>query len=156
MRTQSGDEMIPVESFFQYIVEEKHAFRYLVFQETVCQPEIIFIIQYVQVVDDTLVSDVSVCEAHHLVEDGQSITHTSVGLLGDDIQGFRFGFHMLLEGHAFQVFHHVADTDPVEIINLAAAQDRRKDLMLFSGRQDEDCMMRRFFQRFEEGIEGRL
>ena len=47
----------------------------------------------------------------------------------------------------------VADSDALKIKNLAARENGRQDLVLFSRRQDEYGMCRRFLKRFEECVE---
>ena len=153
MRSQSRNEVIPVETFFQYLVECKQAVRDSVFQKSICQSEIIFIVQYIQVLYYTLVSDMSVGKAYHLVENRQGVTHTSISLLCNHVQCFRFGFDMFLSCHVLQMFYRVAYTDTIEVVYLATAQNGRKNLMLFGCSKNEDGVMRRFFQRFQEGIE---
>ena len=66
-------------------------------------------------------------EAHYLVEDGEGIAHTPVSFLCNNVQGFRFGFDVLLEGYVLQVFHRIVDCDAAEVVNLASAQDGGKN-----------------------------
>ena len=153
MRSQPRDEMVAVKSFSKNIIESEQAFGYFIFQEEIGQLEIIFVVQYVQVLNHTLVGDVSVGEAHYLVEDGEGITHTPVSFLCDDVQGFRFGFDVLLAGYVLQVFHRIVDRDAAEVVNLAPAQDGGKNFMLLSGGQNENGMLGRLFQCLQKGIE---
>ena len=60
----------------------------------------------------------------------------------------------LLRGDVFQVTHAVLDADPVEIVNLAAGQNRRDDLVLLGRRQNEHGMRGRLLERLEESVEG--
>ena len=156
MRCQSRDEVMGIESFPEHFVQQHHGIRGLVVQKVIHQAEIVFIVQYVQVFNHSLVGDVSSREAGHLVEDGKCVTHTSVRFLGNDGQGFRLGLDAFFLGHVLQVSHGILHVDAVEVINLASAQDGRQNLMLLGGGQNEDGMMRRLLQRFQESIEGRL
>ena len=148
--------MVGIEAFAQYIVQQYHGFRYLVFQEIVYQAEVIFVIQHIQVLDGSLVGDVSSGEAGYLVEDGKCITHTPIRFLGDDCQCFRLSMDTFLLGYILQVCYGILHIDAVEVIDLASAQDGRQNLVLLGGSQDEYGMMRRFFQCLQECIEGRL
>ena len=58
-------------------------------------------------------------------------------------------------GDVFEVFDRVFDADAVEIVDLAAREDRGDDLVLFGGRQDEDGVCGRLLEGLEEGVEGR-
>ena len=52
--------------------------------------------------------------------------------------------------------HDVVHTHALEVVNLASAHDGGQNLMLLSGGENEDGMLRRFFQCLQEGIEGGL
>ena len=145
--------MVAVKPFSKNIIEREQAFGYFIFQEEIGQLEIIFVVQYVQVLNHTLVGDVPVGEAHYLVEDGEGVTHTPVGFLCNDVQGFRFDFDVLLAGYVLQVFHRIVDRDAAEVVNLASAQDGGKNFMFLSGGQNENGMLWRFFQCLQKSIE---
>ena len=48
----------------------------------------------------------------------------------------------------------VADGHPFEIVDLTTAEDGGQDLVLLRRGEDEDDVCRRFFECFEEGVEG--
>ena len=88
--------MTGIESFIQHIIQEQQSIADLVCQKMICQSEIIFVVQYIQVLDYALIADVSAGKADHLVEDRQGITHTTVSFQGNYIQCFRFGGNSFL------------------------------------------------------------
>ena len=71
------------------------------------------------------------------------------------MEGVVIYLYLFLAGYHPEVFHDVRNGNPVEVINLASAEDGRDYLVLFSGREDEDGVCRRFLQGLEEGVEGR-
>ena len=97
----------------------------------------------------------SVGEAHHLIEDREGITHTTIRLLGDHVECLWLRLDPLARGNVGQVFHHVGNADAIEIINLAAGKDGREHLMLLRRGQDEERMMGRLLQCLQESIESR-
>ena len=121
MRSKSPDEVASIEASAEYLVEKQDAVRRLVFQKQVGEAEEIVVVEDVQVFDDALVGKVSSRVAHHLVEDGEGIAHSSVGLLGNHQESLFLSGYALLCSHIPQMFHHVADADAVEVIHLAAA-----------------------------------
>ena len=60
-----------------------------------------------------------------------------------------------LLSHVLQVIHGVADGHPFKVVDLAAAENRRQDLMLLGGGEDEDDVCGWFFQCLQKGVEGR-
>ena len=97
----------------------------------------------------------SVGEAHHLIEDREGITHTTIRLLGDHVECLWLRLDPLARGDIGQVFHHVSNADAIEIINLTAGKDGREHLMLLRRGQDEERMMGRLLQCLQESIESR-
>ena len=55
-------------------------------------------------------------------------------------------------GDAFKMVHSILERDPFEVEDLAPAQDRWKDLVLFRCCQDKDGIGWWLFQRFQEGV----
>ena len=87
------------------------------------EPEVIFVIQHVQVFDDFPVGQVASRVAYGLVKDGEGVAHAAIGFLCDDVQGFRLIRVAFLFGHELQVVDNGLYAHPVEIIHLATAQD---------------------------------
>ena len=65
------------------------------------------------------------------------------------------GRDSLLRGDVFEVLDGVLDADAVEVVDLAAREDRREDLVFLGGGEDEDRMGGGLFEGFQEGVEGR-
>ena len=120
------------------------------------QVEVVFVVEYVEVLDHLLVGHLLAAEGDGLIKQGQGVPHGAVGFLGDDVHGVLTYRHTLLGGDALHVADHVLHADPVEVVGLATGEDGREDLVFFGGGQDEDGMGRRFFEGLEERIEGLL
>jgi len=101
-----------------------------------------------------LVGDGSVTVAGYLIEDGQGVAHTAVGLDGDDGQGFVFSFRALRVGDAFQLIDDVVHADAVEIVDLATGKDGGNDFVFFRRSQDKDGVVWGLFQGLQKGVEG--
>ena len=147
--------MTSVKAFIQYIIEKQQSITYLVFEETIRQTEIIFIIKYVQIINHTLIGDISSGETNHLIEDRQCITHTTVRLHGYHVQRFRLCRDSFFRSNIRQMIHRIFHAYPVKVINLTTGKNGRENLMLLRRSQDKDSMTGRFFQRFQERIESR-
>ena len=155
MRRQSGNKVTSVKTFIQYIIEKQQCVAHLVFEEAIRQTEIIFIIKYVQIINHTLIGDISSGETNHLIEDRQCITHTTVRLHGYHVQRFRLCRDSFFRSNIRQMIHRIFHAYPVKVINLTTGKNGRENLMLLRRSQDKDSMTGRFFQRFQERIESR-
>ena len=153
MRRQAGYDILPVKSFAQDIVQDQDGRPDIPGKHCIRQPEIIFVIQDVQVIDNCLIGNISICKTDHLVEDGQRVAHTAIRFLGNHIQGFRFSRHPFAGRDIFQMFHHIGNRDTRKVVYLATGQDGRQDLVLFRRSQNEQGMMGRFLQCFQKRIE---
>ena len=156
MGAQAADETLRVETFRENLVEGQHGVCVVACQEIISQPEVVFVIEDVQVLDDLLVGHFFPAEGDGLVEQCQGVAHGAVGFLGDDVHGVFAHRHTLFGCDALHVADHVFDTDAVEVVGLAAGKDGGQDLVLLSGGQDENRMGRRLFERLEEGVESLL
>ena len=112
--------MAAVESLVEYIIQEHHDFTHLVFQSKADDIEVIVCIQHIQVFYHLLVGDVSLRETRCLIEDGEGIAHTTVGLFGDDGQCLLFILYVFLFRHVFKVTDDVRNSHALEIVDLAA------------------------------------
>ena len=102
--------------------------------------------------DGLLIGDVASAERCHLVEDGESVSHSAVSLLCYDIEGcILYGYSFFLS-HPLQVRNGIVHGHALEVIYLASAQDCWQNLVLLRCGEDEDGMFGRFFERLEEGI----
>ena len=124
-------------------------------EKVIYESEIIVCIKDVEVGQSLLIGDVTTRETHHLVEDGQRIAHTSVCLLGYEVERLLIHRVALLFSHMTQMIHRVLDGHPGKVIDLAAGKDGGKNLVLLGGGHDKDDIGRGFLQGLEEGIEGR-
>ena len=153
MGRQSGNDVLPVKPFGQNIIQDEQGGADTPLQDGLGQPEVILVIEDVQVVDDGLIGDSSVGEADHLIEYRECITHTAIGFLGNDIQGFRFGSNRFAGGYVGQMLYYVGNGDAGKIVDLTTRQDGRQYFMLLGRGQDKQSVMGRFLQRLEESIE---
>ena len=64
-----GDEVASIKATAQYLIEEQHRLADLMFDEEVCEAEVVVIVQYVETADDALVGDIAGGVAHHLVKE---------------------------------------------------------------------------------------
>ena len=60
----------------------------------------------------------------------------------------------LLVGHRLQVVDGVADSHPLEVVDLTTAEDGGQDLMLLGSGEDEDDVCGWFLERLQESVEG--
>ena len=141
-----------IETAAQNAVERNHHLCHLVLQSQVYQTEIVVAVEHVQVLDNLLVSDVAHAEAGSLVEDGESIAHTSVSLFGYHGERLLFILYAFLLSHHLQVSDGVGHGHALEVVNLTSAENGRQNLVLFGSGKDKDYMRRWLFQRFEEGV----
>ena len=155
MRAQRQHEMQGIEALRQDLVERQQRRGIVAGDEGIHQFERVLVIQDVQIAHDVLILDVCPAEGHRLVENRKRVAHRSVRLLGNDVQGLIIDPDPLFLRDAAQVHHDVGHADAVEVVGLAARQDRRDDLVLLGRGEDEDRVCRGFLERLEEGVEGR-
>ena len=156
VRAQRRHEMLRVEALGQDLVKGEQRRGIVPGQESIHQAETVFIVQHTQIADHVRIVDVRPAEGDRLVEEREGVAHGPVRLVGDHVQGLVIHRDPLLAGDAAQVAHDVRHADAVEIVGLAAAQDRREDLVLLRGGEDEDGVCRRLLEGLEEGVESRL
>ena len=153
MRRESIDEMSTVESLFHHAVQQKHHLHHLAFQGEVDSVEIIVGIQHVEVFQHLFVCNIPLTERDALVEDGESVAHTSISFLSDKAESLFFVGHALIGSHVFEVRDNISHAHSLEVIHLTAREDGRQNLMLLGGGEDKDDMSRRLLKSFEESIE---
>ena len=134
MGGQPGNDILPVKSFAQYFIQDQDRRTYISCQDCIRKTEIIFVIEYIQIVDDSLISNIAIGKTNYLVENRQGITHTAISFLGNYVQSFRLSSHIFLRGNIFQMFHHIGNRDAGEIIYLTTRQNSRKYFMLLGCR----------------------
>ena len=138
------------------VVEEQHCPGDVTCKGLVRQLEVRVVVEHVELLRHRLVRQVFSCERHELVKHGQRVAQGAVRLLGDDVKGFFFRVHPFLSRDVLKVRHGVGYGDAVEVEDLATGQNRRQDLVLLRGGQDEHRMRRRLFQRLQKCVERRL
>ena len=143
-----------VESFGKDLVKGQEGFPVIPGEEIIHQGERIVVVQDIEVPDDILVFDVGSAERHSLVEDREGVAHRSVGLLGDHVEGLVVDLYVFFRGYIPEIQDHVRDRDPVEVVCLAAGQDRRENLVLLCCGENEYGVCRRLLKSLEEGVEG--
>ena len=154
MLGESLNEQTTVESFVNDIVEQHHDVTHLVLHTQVDDLEIVLGVEHVQVFNHFLVGDVTLTERGRLVEDGEGIAHTTVGLLGNDSECLIITGDAFLLGDVLQMVDGVADGHPLEIVDLTTTQDGGQDLVLLRRSEDEDDVCGRLLKCLQECVEG--
>ena len=154
MRSQSADEMTAIEAVVDDVVQQYHDIGHLVLQRQVDDVEVVLRIEHIQVVYHLLVGDVPLTEGRHLVEYRQSVAHTTVSLLGNDVQCLLLVGDAFFLGHHLQMVHDIGNSHTLKVVYLAPTDNRGQDLVLLGRGEDEDDMCWRLLQGLEEGIEG--
>ena len=90
---------------------------------------------------------------YNLVEHGERVAHTTIGLPRDELQGLGFGFDALLTGDVGQLVGNVLNGDALEVVGLTTAQDGGQDFLLLGRTHHENRVVRRLFQRLQKGVE---
>ena len=145
-----------IETLGQNFIEGLEAEGIIAGEEMFHKGETVFIVQHVEVADHIGIFHIRSAKCHRLVENGQSIPHCSVCLVGDDVQGFVVDIYALFSRNHTQVLHDVIHRNPVEVVGLAAGEYGRENLVLLGGCKYENGVCRRLLEGFEEGIEGLL
>ena len=120
MGTKRSAEVKRVESLREYLVELQQCGTEISGQERVHQAEGIIVVQNIEILQDLLVLDVSSAECYRLVEDSQGITHRTVRLHGNHVQGLVVDGYILFRSYRPEVPDYVRYADTVEIESLAA------------------------------------
>ena len=100
--------------------------------------------------------DVVATEADELIEGGLGVAHAAIGAAGDGVEGIRadlYGFEFRDPG---EVLDDEGGGDAAEVEALAAGEDGGQDFFRFGGGEHEFGVGGRFFERFQEGVEGLL
>ena len=85
VRCEVRNEITPIKPTTQHLIKEEHRLTDLVLDEEIREAEIIVVIQDIEVANHSLIGKVTLCVAHHLVKERESVTHTSISLLGNDM-----------------------------------------------------------------------
>ena len=107
-----------------------------------------------QHIADLLFGDFSGPVGKGLIQKAETIAHGPFGGAGDHGQGLvLYGAIFLLCNFA-KMRGKLFYGNPPQIEPLTAAEDRNRDFADFSGGKDKLHMLRRLFQRFEQGVKG--
>ena len=153
---QSGDEMVRIEAGGHDLLQLKEHVPNPALQRSVDHIEVDIVPKNIEVAGDRGIGHAFLAGGHHLVEDAKRIAHGAIGPLGNHIERFRLGGDTLLHSHVREMVRDVPGGDAPEIVDLAAAQDGRKNLVLLRRGEDEDRVLWRLLERLEERVEGIL
>ena len=153
MLGESLNEQSAIEPLVDNRVEQYHDVAHIINNREVDDLEVVLGIEHVEVLNHFVVGDIALTERSGLVEDGERIAHTAVGLLCDNSQSLFFILDAFLLSDGLQMVDRVADGHPFEIVDLTAAEDGRQDLMLLGRSEDEDDVCGWLLQRFQKGVE---
>ena len=73
----------------------------------------------------------------------------------DEVECLVVGRNALLRCHIAQILNAILNADAVEVVDLAAREDCRYNLMLLGGCEDEYCVVWWLLKCLEEGVERR-
>ena len=132
--------MRSVEAMGEDVVEEQQRSRDVMAERCVHELKIVVGVEYIEYRYRLLIGDGRTAESYELVEDREGVTHAAVCLLRDDVQRIFGHGDAFVRGNRLQISDGVRDGDAVEVIDLATAEDGRKDLMFLRRREDEDCV----------------
>ena len=91
-----------------------------------------------------------------LVKEGERISETAISADSDEVSGIFCERHAAFFGDIEKVLLDVFHGNAVKFVALAARENGERDFFRLGGGQDEKHVAWRFFQCFQEGIEGFL
>jgi hypothetical protein len=97
--------------------------------------------------------DRSRAEHRRLIEQRQRVAERTFRLPGHRLRGLLGHRDALFLGNAHQVLPEEVHRAPTEVEPLAPADDRRRHLVRFGGRQDESNARRRFLEHLQQRVE---
>ena len=147
------DEVVSVKPARHDVVEQQHGSRNVTCEGLVGQCEIRVVVEHMQLFRDRLVREVLAGERHKLIKHGQRVAKRAVRFLGNDVERFFFSVYPLLCCNVLKMRHSVGHRDAVKVEDLAARQNRRQNLVLLRGGQNEHRMRRRLLQRLQKRVE---
>ncbi len=98
----------------------------------------------------------AVAERDRLVEQRQAVAHRSVRRPGNQPDRFILDRDVFLFRDIAEMFGQLRHVEPAQIETLAARQHGDRHLADFGRREDEVHVLRRLFQRLQQGVEGVL
>ena len=94
-------------------------------------------------------------EDDHLIEERLRVAHAAVGLARDREERRIVGRDALVGDDALQACDQLGDRDALELVTLAARDDRLRQLVDLGRREDELHVLRRLLERLQQRVEGR-
>ena len=95
MRSKSIDEVTTIKSFVDNIIQKNHNVAYLILKSKIDDVEIIVFIKHIEVFYYLLVGDIALRETCSLIKDRESITHTTICFLCDDVESLLLILYVL-------------------------------------------------------------
>ena len=145
-----------VEALIPNLLVDEQRLGHIATAKCLVEPEVVVIVEHIQVLDSALVGDVALARCQHLVIDRQRIAHGTVGLLRYHVERGRLGCHALVLADALQLLHDVGHSDARKVIDLATRQDGGDNLLLLGGGENEDGILGRLLKGLEKRIKRRL
>ena len=107
MRCSTLDKDISLETFYKYIIEQQKSLCNISRNDILGKTEKIVVVEYIKTLDDLCICQVTLCKTCHLVEERQSITHTTIRFLRYNAQCFIFGSNTLFLGYILQMVYYI-------------------------------------------------
>ena len=104
-------------------------------------------------VEDIFLAELVAAIGEGLVQDGKRVAHTSIGEFDDHLQRPFFVRHAFAVKDPDELFADIVVTDFAKVIALATGDDGGQDFEGFCRRQDEDDMLRGFFEGLKQRVE---
>ena len=154
MAVEPRHEGLPREAAAEHLVEGDQRLDVVALKQQLRDVEVGVVVQHVERLGHLGVAERRAAERDRLVEHRQCVAHASVGLLGDEVERLLVVGDALLRGDVLEVLDAVLDADAVEVVNLAARENRRDDFVLLGGGEDENRMGGGLLERLQKGVEG--
>ncbi len=151
---EAVDEEEGVEAAVAHLLVDEEGGGDVAGAEGVEEAGVVALVEDVQRLDGGAVGYVAAGGGGNLVENREGVAHGSVGLAGYHAEGGALGLYPLALSDVGQMVGDVADGNAGEVVNLAAGEYRRDDLVFLGCREDEDDIGGGFLKGFEERVEG--
>ena len=155
MGIQSRDEHLGREALRQHLVEQHQGIDIVTREEQLSSLEVGVVVEDIERRCHILIVELGAAERHRLVEHRQSITHTAIGLMGDEVERLVVSLDTLLRSDIAQILHAILNPYAVEVVDLTAREDGGDNLMLLGCCEHKDGVLGRLLQSLEEGVERR-
>jgi len=119
MLTHTSNEMLSVETFLNYIINYQQCISVITIPQTFHNPEIVFVIKYIEIFEYQFAADSTVAKVYHLIKHRQSITQGTIRFMRNDVQCFNIGCYSFTFRYIHQVFGDIIHCDSFKIKYLA-------------------------------------